>query len=308
MKTQHKPGETSGFKMHQYHFPWFTITLSGIQAAAFLYEASRLWNECGIPVGLYGPGIPDLCSDIVYSPTKRCQWWRHITHCFAHDGWLHILGNLVLNFLFGMPIERAYGPLQTGALFFAGVLNASLGCSVLRPDIAGAGGSAGLCAFMAALLTMKEHKITKTKQLAAFSIIEDLARFICFGFNSVNDTDADLLKQIKSSDFVAHEIGTITGFLYGLYVLGNMEVRSWKGTLLRISIVLWHILIIAAVLINIFKEEWFPPESGPICKSICDGFYGSTLPGKSSDMWINIHRKIQMELLKTRRQFQDYLE
>ena len=300
-----KSGEISRSKMS--HFPWFTLTLSGIQAAAFMYEANCLWNECGIAVGLYGPGIPDLCSDIVYSPTKRHQWWRHITHCFAHDGWLHIVGNLILNLLFGMPIERVYGPLKTGALFFAGVLTASLGCSVLRPDIAGAGGSAGLCAFMAALLTMKEHKMRKTKLLAAFSILEDLTRFIFFGFNSVRDSDADLLKQIKSSDFVAHEIGTITGFLYGLYVLGNMEVQSWKGILLRISLVLWNILVIAAVFINIFMEEWFPPESGPICKSICDGFYGITLPGKPSDMWINIHRKILKELSTTRRQIQDYL-
>ena len=106
---------------------------------------------------------------------------------------------------------------------------------------------------------------------------------------------------------MAHEIGTITGFLYGLYVLGNMEVQSWKGILLRISLVLWNILVIAAVFINIFMKEWFPPESGPICKSICDGFYGITLPGKPSDMWINIHRKILKELSTTRRQIQDYL-
>lgn len=290
------------------HFPWFTITLSGIQAAAFMYEASRLWNDCGIAVGLYGPGIPDLCSDIVYSPTQRRQWWRHITHCFAHDGWLHILGNLSLNFIFGMPIEQVYGPLQTGALFFAGVLTASLGCSVIRPDVAGAGGSAGLCAFMAALLTMRKHKIKKTKLLAAFGILEDVTRFICFGFDSVHDGDADLLKQIKTSDFVAHEIGTITGFLYGLYVIGGMEVRPWKGTLLRISLAMWLMLIITAVLINLFMREWFPPESGPICKSICDGFFGLTSPGNPSDMWINIHRKIQMDLLTTRRQFQEYLK
>ena len=105
----------------------------------------------------------------------------------------------MLNFIFGMPIERAYGSLQTGTLFFAGVLSASLGCSVLRPELAGAGGSAGLGALMAALLTMRDIKMRKTKLLAAYGIIEDVIRLILFGFNGVSESDMDLAKMVKGS-------------------------------------------------------------------------------------------------------------
>jgi len=285
--------------------PWFTITLSGIQVAAFLYDVCRLWSECGIAVGLFGPGIPDLCSDIVYSPWKRQEWWRHVTHCFAHDGWAHLVGNLMLNFIFGMPIERAYGSLQTGTLFFAGVLSASLGCSVLRPELAGAGGSAGLGALMAALLTMRDIKMRKTKLLAAYGIIEDVIRLILFGFNGVSESDMDLAKMVKGSDFLAHEIGIITGFLFGLYMIGYMEARSWKGILFRVSFAIWIMLFSAAIFMNIFHSEWFPPETAPSCKSICYFFEESTSPGKPADLWINIHKKILKELATTRKELHD---
>ena len=147
------------------YFPWFIVTLSAIQMAVFTYEVNILWRECGVAVGLYGPGIPNSCSYFVYDPSKRSKIWRHITHSFAHDGWLHLVFSSMLNNLFfGMPVEQVKGTLHTCALYFCGVLTSSLICSVVNPASGGIGGSAGTLALMGVLLSInKKHKITKTK-------------------------------------------------------------------------------------------------------------------------------------------------
>ena len=288
--------------MHQEtYFPWFIISLSTIHMAVFTYEVNLLWSECGVAVGLFGPGISDSCSLFVYNPSKRTEVWRHITHSFAHDGWAHLASCLFYNLLFGIPVERVYGHLRTCASYFSGVLATSLICSVLKPSVGSIGGSAGSMALIGVILTMNRHKMTKIKIFAALIIACEPLGFIYlnYDYNSAFRPKQmeHIIAKAEESDILGHMVGFITGILFGIRALRSIESQSWRGRLLNMCTVSWSAMIIAAILINAFALEWFPPEgSDRKCTSICRNLPWEAHVGKPITYWDGLQEKIMNEI------------
>ena len=286
------------------NFPWFIIAFSGFQMAVFAYEVNRLWSECDIIVGLYGPGISTRCSSFAYDPARRWEVWRHITHSFAHDGWAHLATGLFYNLVFGIPVERVHGTLHTCILYFTGVSACSLICSVLRPDVAGIGGSAGTMALLGAVITMNNHKMRKTKIFAVFTIACEPMVFI---YLTYFDTDFGttsmqyLIQAAKNSDVLGHLAGFFTGTLYGLLALRKVETPPWKRNLIWVCFFLWLAMIIATVLINALADDWFlPDKSGRICKSICRDLLGESRIGKPITFWEGLQERVKKEIFPRR--------
>ena len=288
------------------NFPWFVVALSGLQMAVFAHEVNRLWSECGIIVGLYGPGISDRCSSFAYDPARRGEVWRHITHSFAHDGWAHLLtSSLLYNLVFGIPVERVHGTLQTCILYFTGVSTCSLICSVLKPDVGGIGGSAGTMALLGAVITMSYHKMTKTKIFAVFTIACEPIVFIYLTYFDAELVTTSSMQYIiqaaKNSDVLGHLAGFVTGTLYGLLALRKVEAPSWKRNLIWVCFFLWLALIVATVLINALADDWFPPDkSGRICKSICRDLLEESRIGKPITFWEGLQERVKKDIFPSR--------
>lgn len=71
---------------------------------------------------------------------------------FYFCSWLHLLFNLLVQVLVGLPLEMVHGSLRIGAVYMAGVLAGSLGTSVFDTDVYLVGASGGVYALLAAHL------------------------------------------------------------------------------------------------------------------------------------------------------------
>jgi len=80
-----------------------------------------LWLEWGtVPANIFDANEPILQQ--LHDPALL----RLFTALFIHLAWLHLLGNLLFLVIFGLPAERALGPLRFLALFLVGGILANL--------------------------------------------------------------------------------------------------------------------------------------------------------------------------------------
>lgn len=75
-----------------------------------------------------------------------------VNYLFLNFSWLHLLFNLLVQVLVGLPLEMVHGSLRIGAVYMAGVLAGSLGTSVFDRDVYLVGASGGVYALLAAHL------------------------------------------------------------------------------------------------------------------------------------------------------------
>eukprot|EP00069_Balaena_mysticetus_P016408 bmy_02105T0 len=87
--------------------PVFIISISIAELAAFIYYA--VWKPQKQWITL-DTGI--LESPFIYSPEKREEAWRV----------QHILGNLVMQLVLGIPLEMVHKGLRVGLVYLAGVI------------------------------------------------------------------------------------------------------------------------------------------------------------------------------------------
>lgn len=97
-------------------------------------------------------GPVPIDSVFIYRPDKRVEVWRFLLYMVLHAGWLHLLFNLLVQVLVGLPLEMVHGSTRIGAVYMAGVLAGSLGTSVFDTDVYLVGASGGVYALLAAHL------------------------------------------------------------------------------------------------------------------------------------------------------------
>ena len=81
---------------------------------------------------------------------------RLVTALFLHGDWSHLLGNLVFLLIFGLPAEKAMGPIRFLALFLFGgaVANLAAVASIDTPDRIIIGASGAVSAVIGAYLAL----------------------------------------------------------------------------------------------------------------------------------------------------------
>ena len=81
---------------------------------------------------------------------------RLVTALFLHGDWSHLLGNLVFLLIFGLPAEKAMGPIRFLALFLLGgaVANLAAVASIDTPDRIIIGASGAVSAIIGAYLAL----------------------------------------------------------------------------------------------------------------------------------------------------------
>ncbi|XP_038833239.1 rhomboid-related protein 2 isoform X2 [Salvelinus namaycush] len=97
--------------------PIFIILISIGELAVFIYYA--VWKPQKQWVTL-GEGIWN--SPLSYKSDRREEAWRFVSYMFVHAGVEHILGNLVMQLLLGIPLELVHKGFEVGMVYMAGVL------------------------------------------------------------------------------------------------------------------------------------------------------------------------------------------
>lgn len=120
-------------------FPWVTMALIFACVASWLliqnigigtrYQLSVA--SCGvIPAVITGEFPSALFSQYIKdSPCLfglQSKYFSLITHMFAHGGWFHIILNMVVLYMFGINVERAFGKIRFILFYFGCGLIAAL--------------------------------------------------------------------------------------------------------------------------------------------------------------------------------------
>ena len=160
------------------------------------------------------PTVPQLLHwGANFGPLDRAgQWWRLLTACFLHIGFLHIAFNMYVLYQAGPFTERLFG----GARFLVIYILAGLGGNVLgillHPVVVSAGASGAIFGVYGGLLAFLLRERAALRPEAVRAIGQSALIFI--GFN--------LFYGLASAhtDMTAHVGGLFTGFVVG-YLLAR---------------------------------------------------------------------------------------
>ncbi|XP_060937773.1 rhomboid-related protein 2 [Limanda limanda] len=227
--------------------PIFIILISIGELAVFIYYAA--WKPQKQWVTL-DEGI--WTSPLTYKPQNREEAWRFVSYMFVHAGVEHILGNLLMQLMLGIPLELVHKGFEVGMVYMAGVLAGSLASSIFDPHSALVGASGGVYAliggyFMNAVVNFRE-------MIPLMGVVRILVIVIIVG----TDFGFAFYRRFAGGDdemkvsFVAHFGGIVAGMTIGYVFFSAYNKKLLKDPRFWLCIVVYVVFVIFAVLFNIF--------------------------------------------------------
>ncbi|KAF3839399.1 hypothetical protein F7725_018116 [Dissostichus mawsoni] len=191
-------------------------------------------------------------SPLTYKPDLRQEAWRFISYMFVHAGVEHIVGNLVMQLLLGIPLELVHKGFEVGMIYMAGVLAGSLASSIFDPLSALVGASGGVYAliggyFMNAVVNFREM-IPLLGIFRILAIVIFVGTDFGFAFYRRFVTHEDGLNV----SFVAHFGGIAAGMTIGYVFFSAYNKKLLKDPRFWLCILGYVIFVLFAVLFNIF--------------------------------------------------------
>ncbi|CAG6014656.1 unnamed protein product [Menidia menidia] len=227
--------------------PIFIILISIAELGVFIYYA--VWKPQKQWVTL---DESIWKSSLTYKPESRHEAWRFVSYMFVHAGVEHILGNLLMQLLLGIPLELVHKGFEVGMVYLAGVIAGSLASSIFDPFSALVGASGGVYAliggyFMNAVVNFREM----IPLLGVFRILAILLIVgVDFGFAFYRRFGNQ--NEGYQVSFVAHFAGIVAGMTIGYVFFSAYDHKLLKDPRFWICIVGFIVFFIFAVLFNIF--------------------------------------------------------
>ncbi|XP_018346074.1 PREDICTED: protein rhomboid isoform X3 [Trachymyrmex septentrionalis] len=221
------------------------IIISIIEIILFMYDVIKHKS-----LSVEGPAA----TLFIYNPHKRYQAWRYLTYMFVHVGVFHLVVNLLVQIMLGVPLEMVHKWWRVLIIYIAGVLAGSLGTSVSDPTVYLAGASGGVYA----LITAHVATIIMNWSQMEFAVLQLLVFLV---ITSVDVGQAIYNRYVLDTNdqigYVAHLAGAIAGLLVGINILRNLEVQTWEKVIWWASIVTFTGLMTAAILWNILYPSYY---------------------------------------------------
>lgn len=101
-----------------------------------MFAVAQRWPSMHTPVA--GPdewwfavvgSFDDLCPDL------RPQWWRLWSYQLVHAGWVHVVGNLSVQLLFGIPVNMVKSHLNNACVSHVSFDRCTCPCSQSMYDL-----------------------------------------------------------------------------------------------------------------------------------------------------------------------------
>lgn len=227
--------------------PLFIISISLAELAVFIYYA--VWKPQKQWITL-DTGI--LESPFTYRPDKREEAWRFISYMLVHAGVQHIVGNLSMQLVLGIPLEMVHKGLRVGLVYLAGVLAGSLASSIFDPFNSLVGASGGVYAlmggyFMNVIVNFRE-------MIPACGIFRLLVIILIVA----SDMGFALYRRFfvpangSPVSFAAHIAGGFAGMSIGYTVFSCFDKTLLKDPRFWIAIAAYVACLLFAVFFNIF--------------------------------------------------------
>lgn len=191
---------------------WLLIIANGV---IFFYETSMSQGELTQFIASFGlvPARVDI-----YNPLT---WYPFLTHMFLHGGWVHLISNLWILFIFGDNIEDRMGSGRYFIFYIVGGITAGLLQSWISPDptIPSIGASGAIASVMGAyVLFYPKARVLTLVPLFFIPWLVELPALIFLGIWFVSQ----LYSGVLSLSTTASQWGGVAwwahigGFLFGL--------------------------------------------------------------------------------------------
>ena len=233
--------------------PMFLFLISLVQIGIFIWHVIILSNR-SISVGPNGP--PYVEGPLIFNPYKKWEVWRFLTYMLVHSGYFHIIFNLLIQLLLGVPLEMVHRWWRILLVYFSGVVAGSLATSISDPEVYLAGASGGVYAIIAAHLA---NVIFNWKEME-FPALRLIAFILLAGIDTGVAVYYRYIEVDTQVGYAAHAAGAIVGFLLGIVVLRNLRVHTWERVLWWICLLLFLALFLAAIVWNAVEIARFTIE------------------------------------------------
>lgn len=211
---------------------WATALLATVMVAAFIWIV-LLPTDAGSRDTLLRWGTLSGSVTEWRAAMRDERLLTLITALFIHLGPVHLIGNLLFLFIFGLPAERSLGPWRFLLLFLAGGALANLAAALLMgtPARAIIGASGGVSAVIGAYLALFPNarlgvvvplgvwlefiKVPAALLIGLWAVLQLIFTFVGPSFGAVA--------------WWAHLAGFVVGLLYALAVKPALARRSRGG-------------------------------------------------------------------------------
>ena len=234
--------------------PMFLFLISLVQIGIFIWHVIIL-NNRNQSVGPNGP--PYVEGPLIFHPYKKWEVWRFLTYMLVHSGYFHIIFNLLIQLLLGIPLEMVHRWWRILLVYFSGVVAGSLATSISDPKVYLAGASGGVYAIIAAHLANVIFNWSEMEfpalRLIAFILLAGIDTGVTVYYRYIAEVETQV-------GYAAHAAGAIVGFLLGIVVLRNLRVHTWERVLWWICLLLFLALFLAAIVWNAVEIARFTIE------------------------------------------------
>jgi membrane associated rhomboid family serine protease len=148
--------------MRPQHVPWLMPLLTLVQVVFHVYFESRAENH---KISKYCRTNGTLCNFLQFDCEEKTQMWRFVTYMLTHSGIGHLISNMALQLLLGVPLEIYNGWWRVLVVYLAGGVAGCLGQGVFGTRYlrgASAGDYALLTAHIASVVIVSNLSFTFT--------------------------------------------------------------------------------------------------------------------------------------------------
>ena len=199
------------------NFPIMTVVLIAVNGCMFVLEL------------LGGDAFIDRWSLVPADITTLHGFITIFTSMFMHEGWEHILGNMLFFWVFAPEIEDVMGSWSFLIFYLLGGIAATAAQVLIDPTstIPNLGASGAIAAVMGAfLVTFPRDKIRTVVFLGWFSRVTFLPAVVMVGlwFGTQLFSEVGALAQVQADGGVAY-MAHIGGFVFGMLACRVFESR-----------------------------------------------------------------------------------
>uniref|UniRef100_A0A1I7XTB7 rhomboid protease n=1 Tax=Heterorhabditis bacteriophora TaxID=37862 RepID=A0A1I7XTB7_HETBA len=242
--------------------PIFILLITLVEISVFFYyfwstparKGEDIYTVCA---GCYVNGH---IGPLMFAPKLRVQAWRFGTYALLHAGLLHLMGNMVMQLLIGIPLEIVHKMWRIGPLYVMAVISGSLLQYSLDPKVYMVGASAGVYALITAHLA--NVLINWAEMPYRWVRLTVVCVFLTFDIGGAvfRRYFADECDTISHS---AHLAGGITGFCFGVFILYNVVEHLWENIIKYLCLALYICFFVITIALTIYQE----PDVKPIWDS-----------------------------------------
>ncbi|HEY3913898.1 MAG TPA: rhomboid family intramembrane serine protease [Verrucomicrobiae bacterium] len=192
---------------------WVTFTLLTINSVIFLLMYLDLADN------FTTPGLQSWGANYGPLTINGGQWWRLLTCCFLHGGFLHVLLNMYVLYQVGQLVEKLFGNWFYLFIYLACGICASLTSLWIHPAITSAGASGAIFGLYGALVGYLIREHSGLPGILARPVLQSAAIFIIFNlfFGFINNAESSVAGHGGIIDLAAHCGGLLSGFVFGFF-------------------------------------------------------------------------------------------